>query len=96
MLKSRHLMFGWIGVSMRARNVFLTIVESSGKKKVEISREIGRNDGFVKNRTNSPTTPATETFALIADACGYDLLVRNRSDGSEIIIDPPKADDDKE
>lgn len=81
---------------MRARDVFITVIERSGKKKVEIARSIGRNDGFVRNRTNSPTTPTTETFSLIADACGYDLLVRNRSDGSEIIIDPPKADDDKE
>ena len=73
---------------MNANAAFNTIVETSGLKKVEISKLIGKHPNQVSAMITNKNLPRTDTFANIANVCGWDLLARNRTTGEEIVIDP--------
>lgn len=75
------------------KDVLSALVKNSGKSMRTISMAIGRSPNFLASTTQKRSTPHCETVANVADVCGYDLLLRKRSDGSEIIIDPPSKDD---
>lgn len=57
---------------------------------IDVSRQIGRSDGFIANYISTKRAPSTDLFAEIVDALGYDLIMRNRETGEETIIKPPK------
>jgi hypothetical protein len=49
---------------------------------------MGRNANYISGYVNRGSVPQADTFAEIADVSGFDLLVRDRSSGDEILIDP--------
>ena len=54
-----------------------------------LGKRMGRNPYYAKTILyGRKSTPSVSIFAEIADVCGYDLLVRKRDDGSEIVVDP--------
>lgn len=57
---------------------------------VETSLKMGRSRGYLSSYIARGNEPGITLMAEICDAIGYDLLIRNRNDGTEIIIDPPK------
>jgi len=79
---------------MDANKVLKYLVSSSGMSRAAISRKMGKNDNYISVRlqTGRRNLPRIDTMSTVADACGYDLLLRNREDGTEIIIDPPKRE----
>ena len=77
---------------MRAMDAFIEIVDSAGVSKSDIGRKLGRGDRYLRNTMSRGSLPRVDNFSMIADACGYDLLLRKRSDNSEILIDPPEND----
>lgn len=74
---------------MRPSDVVRTIADDSGIPRVKLSQKLGRSDFFISNYISSGRLPRVELLAEICDATDYDLLVRNRTTGREIIIDPP-------
>ena len=74
---------------MRAMDAFVEIVNSSGESKSGLARKLGRGHRYLLNTLSRGSLPRVDNFSMIADACGYDLLLRKRSDNSEILIDPP-------
>lgn len=54
------------------------------------SARMGRSKTFLATTRQRGTAPRIDTMAAIADVYGYDLLLRNRADGDEVIIDPPE------
>lgn len=54
----------------------------------DVSRRMGRHDAYLSVTLNRGSVPRTDTFAKMADALGYDLVVVNRDDGHEMRIDP--------
>lgn len=75
---------------MKPRDALTLIVNNSGMSMRALSFSIGRSENFVFQTIKNKSVQKVDTMALIADAAGYDLLLRNRKTGSEIIIDPPK------
>ena len=75
---------------MDARRVLNTVVATSGMNKTELARAIGKSVNYISNYSVRGNIPKLDTFAEIANIASYDLLVRNRNDGTEIIIDPPE------
>ena len=73
---------------MDANELILFMAESTGKPKSELSRSISDSRFYLNTILSRKTVPMANTYATIADVCGYDLLVRRRSDGYEIPIDP--------
>ena len=73
---------------MNVRTCFNVITTTSGLPKVKISESLGKRRNYVNTIMAKATVPQTDTFAKVADVCGWDLLARNRTTGEEIIIDP--------
>jgi len=77
---------------MEPKDVLPTLVKSSGKSMYSMSIELGRSRNYVAQLIQNKSASQVDTVAAIADVCGYDLLLRKRSDGAEIVIDPPSED----
>lgn len=75
---------------MRAGKVLKTILAKEGITPTEAARKIGRSDAYLSSIIAKDTSPKVSTMAGICDALDYDLLVRSRSDGYELNIDPPE------
>lgn len=75
---------------MQALKALNTVVSQSGVSKTELARKLGRGVNYISNYSVKGNIPRIDTFAAIADVSGFDLIVRRRSNGREIIIDPPE------
>lgn len=73
---------------MNAHELILSMISDSEKSESELSRTISRDRTYLRSIIKRKTIPKANTYAKIADICGYDLLVRRRIDGYEIPIDP--------
>lgn len=73
---------------MEALSALEEAVKRSGKSKFDISRSMGRFDSYISATISRGSVPKADTMAMILDACDCDLVIRNRKDGSEIVIDP--------
>ena len=60
------------------------LVEKSGKKPAQISREIGRTSGYVGSLLSHEVVPGISVLAAIANACGYGVAVFSRDEALEV------------
>lgn len=67
-------------------------ITHSGISNYDLSKALGKTPAYVSVIFSRGSVPKTDTFAKIADAAGYDLLLRSRDDEIEIVIDPPFED----
>lgn len=74
---------------MQARNIIKAIVDDSDKTMYRISLDMGRSKLFIGRYVNRQVPPGCELLAEICEATGHELVVRNKTTGQEIIIDPP-------
>lgn len=65
------------------------MVRMSGKPSSQIAREIGRAESFVRATISQGTRPRVDTFAEIATACGYEVVLRSRSDEFTLNVGAP-------
>ena len=70
---------------MDPREAAMTIFKESGISVNELYRRAGTLTRFMYHGGK----PQADTLVKIADACDYDLILRRRADGREIIIDEP-------
>lgn len=61
----------------------------------EVSRRIGRTSGYMGSMIYNGTVPRTDLFVSIANACGYDVIVRGHGEEwsltptpGTIVLDP--------
>ncbi len=73
---------------MDAREVTLSMIQDSGMNDRQVSIKLGMSPRYLSNIIYRGSRPNSDTLARVADACGYDLLVRRRIDEMEILIDP--------
>ncbi len=73
---------------MQAIKVLQTILARENVSAPTISKRIGRNRAYVNTIFASESMPQMDTLVTILDACGYDLIARNRADGTEHVIEP--------
>jgi hypothetical protein len=78
---------------MKFHDVLTAVISRSGIPKMTLSSLMGKSYTFINTTLGRKSVPKTDTFALIADVCGFDLLVRQRSTGDEMLIDPPAPKD---
>ena len=78
-------------------DVFETIkamMVSSGLSVRKLGANMGRSPYYAKTILyGRKSVPSSSILSEIADTCGYDLLVRNRDDRTEILIDPPSKEE---
>ena len=74
---------------MDARDIIRTLIADSGYSQRQVSQAIGRQHNFVATYISKGQIPGLAVLSEIADACGCDVIVRNRNNGHKWIIDPP-------
>ena len=75
---------------MRADKVLREIIDKENLSATEVSLRVGKTRKYMSTLFSHHRIPQADTMAGICDAIGYDLLVRSRDDGYEILIDPPE------
>lgn len=73
---------------MNAHDVVEELVRDTGETHRRVSVRMGYGSTYLKGFIYERRIPRIDTLAKIADACGYDLLLRRRIDDYEIPIDP--------
>jgi len=79
---------------MDASKIVRFLTETGSISMRVASQKMGRYPTFLASSRGRGKIPQVNTLASIADVYGYDLLLRNRADGEEIIIDPPAYGDE--
>lgn len=74
---------------MEPESIVPSIVKASGRSTIEISESLGRSRGYLSAYIANKRTPNIRLLTELGDELDYDLLLRNRKSGEEIIIDPP-------
>jgi len=62
------------------------IIDNVGLNMSSLSRSLGKGKNYINNYYVKGIMPRVDTFAAIVGACGYDLIVRSRSSGEELLI----------
>lgn len=75
---------------MQAFDALLQVVRETGPK-AKISVAMGRHPHYLTSTLQRKSIPRADIYAEILDACECDLLIRRRSDSSEILIEPPDS-----
>lgn len=73
---------------MRADKVLRAIIRKKGLSIKGASVKAGRSRSYLPSMFSKGNIPKIDTMADLCDNLGWDLLVRDRSDGFEIHIDP--------
>jgi len=77
---------------MDAEKMLACITSDADMSMRVASQKMGRHPTFLATLRQKGSVPRISTMAEIADVYGYDLLLRKRADGQEIVIDPPPTD----
>lgn len=71
---------------MSYKQIVRRLVDSSGVSMRQLSDRMGRSPNYVYNLANEQGGLELSTFQSLADACGYDLILRPRGDGDPIPV----------
>lgn len=74
---------------MQIKDALLEAMDHSGLSRYAVAKKIGKQQNYVYVMLAKGSDPAYKTLQAVADACDYDILLRNRTDGHEIKLDPP-------
>ena len=77
---------------MLSKDVVREMVRSRNLTTRGASAKFGRSTGYVSKMLSTGHSPNSDILAEFADILDYDLLLRDRTNGTEIIIDPPQGD----
>lgn len=73
---------------MKTFDAIKLMLKECGKSQRAVSLEMGRTQNWLNSTLLIAKDSKAGTLAHIADICGFDLLLRSRSTGKEIQIDP--------
>lgn len=75
---------------MQITNVLRAMLARKGISAVSAARLMKRSDSYISRRISGNQIPKVDSLAEIGNVLGFDLLLRDRQDGFEILIDPPE------
>lgn len=61
---------------MNTRDAIERMCELGGKSQRTVSKEIGRNPTFLGTTLSKGSVPRVDTMAKVAEACGFELVLR--------------------
>ena len=73
--------------NMDSREALRYVLSRSNKPKTTVSQELGKSAGYINTYVSMGKVPGLDTMASIANVCGYDLVLVDRSTGETIKID---------
>lgn len=59
----------------------------SGKSGIQLARELGRSDNFIWSTLRNNSMPRVDLLIRIANACGYEILLRGRGEEYVLTVD---------
>lgn len=71
---------------MKALDAIKTMISNSGVSIRGLGALLDKSEFYINGIIYRGSVPKVDTTARIADACGYDLILRRRDDGDEILI----------
>ena len=77
---------------MQPSEILRHMVTSRGLSQRDASLKFGRSPNYVSRMYAGGFNPQTGVLAELCNTLDFDLILRDRIDGSEIIIDPPNQD----
>lgn len=66
---------------MRSCEVIRVMLRNSARGHRQLSRELGRSEGYIDATLSRGLDVRVETLARIANACGYTLFVEDEKNG---------------
>lgn len=75
---------------MQPNEILRHMVESRNLSQREASVKFGRSPNYVSRMYAGRFNPQTAVLAELGNILDFDLILRDRINGTEIIIDPPK------
>lgn len=73
-------------MGVNAKDAVGEVVSRSGEGPMALSRKLGRHESYLSTTISRRSVPKLDTFADIADACGFELVLRGH--GTELVIEP--------
>lgn len=67
-------------LGMEAREIIQWMMSESGMSGVALSHAIGRSPNYMSATLSKGSTPQIDTFAKIAHAMGYEVVIRKKSE----------------
>ena len=80
---------------MQANDVLKEMIVRRGLSTIKASELFGRSRGYVNRMYAAHSANKTSTLAELADKLDFELILRDKLTGDEIIIDPPADSDEK-
>ena len=77
---------------MQIKDALLEAMDHSGLSRYAVAKKLGKQQNYVYVMLAKGTNPAYKTLQAVTDACNYNIVLRNRTDGHEIKLDPPKGE----
>lgn len=74
---------------MNAKEATKYVIQASGRPMRALAVEMGKSPMYLAGVTSRGSVPKLDTFAEIARACGYSLVLRGEDE--EIVIEPDSA-----
>ena len=72
--------------------VIREMMKESGISAAALSRALGKSNTFVATTLSKRSTPRMDTFVLMAEAMGYEVVVRKKKK-AEIVLGPSAMED---
>lgn len=77
---------------MKPNDAFRALVDSYPDGQRALSRAIGRSAGWASSMLNNDGSPRLDTFAKVAEACGYEVVIRDKGTGDVLaVVEPPEG-----
>ncbi len=75
---------------MKPNEVMRALVDTYPEGQRALSRKLGRSPGWFSPTLTRGSVPRLDTVAAVADACGYEVVVREKEGGRVLgKVDPP-------
>ena len=78
---------------MEPKNTIRTVLDDSGLSRRAAAAAIHRSPTFLASYISKNKIPSISLMAEICAATDNELLIRNKTTGRELIIDPPGNDE---
>lgn len=75
---------------MQPNMILRWLIESRGLSQRNASVKFGRSPSYVSRILAGGYSPTTAVLAEFCSILDYDLIIRDRTNGAEVTIDPPE------
>lgn len=75
---------------MQGNQVLRTMLNSRAINQIELSAQLGKSANYVSRMLAGGFNPNLKTLAEFCEVLGYQIVIRDTSDGTELLIDPPE------